>query len=143
MIVKQYYIEKYDWVITAYYAVSRYYVTEIMSDLEKICKEDTFLNSAYLNLRRNSLNSGLTYSNYKKKESIMVVALASSAKQFHMALMHEIRHLQSHIATAYSIDEKSEEVCYLLDDIVGEVHKDVAPLICECCRKKDDHNGRS
>lgn len=143
MIVKQYYIEKYDWVITAYYAVSKYYVAEIMSDLEKICKEDSFLNSAYLNLRRNSLNSGLTYSNYKKKESIMVVALASSAKQFHMALMHEIRHLQSHIATAYSIDEKSEEVCYLLDDIVGEVHKDVAPLICECCRKKDDHNGKS
>jgi hypothetical protein len=143
MIVKQYYIEKYDWVITAYYAVSRYYVTEIMSDLEKICKEDTFLYSAYHNLKRNSLNSGLTYSNYKKKESIMVVALASSAKQFHMALMHEIMHLQSHIATAYSIDEKSEEVCYLLDDIVGEVHKDVAPLICECCRKKDVHNGRS
>jgi hypothetical protein len=69
------------------------------------------------------------------RESVMVVAVASSAKDFHQALIHEVRHLQSQIATSYEIEEKSEEVCYPLDDIVGEIHSVVAPLICECCRK--------
>ena len=46
--------------------------------------------------------------------------------------------------TAYNIDEKGEEVCYLLDDIVGEIHSVVAPLICDCCRiKEHNHDGRN
>ena len=135
MIVQRFYIDDYDWTVTAYYAVTRYYVDEIMSDLESLCSDCGFLHKAYINLIENKLNSGLTCSNYRKRETVMVVALASSAKDFHQALMHEVRHLQSHIATAYEIDEKSEEVCYLLDDIVGEIHSVVAPLICECCRK--------
>lgn len=142
MIIQRLYLQKYDWTITAYYAVSRYYIDKIMDNLERICSEDNYLESAYNNLKRNNLDSGLTYSNYRKKESVLVVALASSAEQFHRALMHEIRHLQSHIATVYNIDEKSEEVCYLLDDIVGEVHKVTAPLICECCRAKHKHHER-
>ena len=143
MIVQRFYIDKYDWVVTAYYAVTRYYVDDIMHDLEELCTECDFLDDAYKNLSENKLDSGLTYSNYRKRETILVVALASSAKDFHRALMHEVRHLQSHIATACNIDEKSEEVCYLLDDIVGEIHKTTAPLICECCRtKKHKHHER-
>lgn len=141
MIVQRFYIKKYDWVVTAYYAVTRYYVDEIMENLQRLCTECSFLKRAYRNLKRNSLNSGLTYSDYRKRESVMVVALASSAKQFHKALMHEIRHVQSHIATAYDIDEKSEEVCYLLDDIVGHTHDITAPLLCNCCR--DKHYGQT
>lgn len=49
--------------------------------------------------------------------------------------------MQSHIATAFNIDEKSEEVCYLLDAIVGMIHDDIAPLICNCCRTKHKHDG--
>lgn len=142
MIVQKFYIDKYDWRVTAYYAVSRYYIDEIMANLSRLCKEEDYLEEALINLRKNSLNSGLTYSNYRKRESVIVVALASSAKQFHQALVHEVRHLQSHIATAFNINEKSEEVCYLLDDIIGKIHKTTAPLICECCRSKHNHDGR-
>lgn len=128
-------IERYYWNVTAYYAVTGYHINEIMSNLRRIGCNGEYMQMAKKNLRENKLNSGLTYSNYAMRETVMVVALASSAKDFHQALMHEVRHLQSHIATAYEIDEKSEEVCYLLDDIVGEIHSVVAPLICECCRK--------
>lgn len=135
MIRQRFHIDRYYWNVTAYYAVSGYHYNEIMGSLSRIgCSGDN-LRSAEKNLKENKLDSGLTYSNYAMRETIMVVALASSAKDFHQALMHEVRHLQSHIATAYEIDEKSEEVCYLLDDIVGEIHSVVAPLICECCRK--------
>lgn len=142
MIIQKFYIKKYDWSVTAYYAVSRYYVGQIMDNLERLCTEDDFLESAYRNLCENKLDSGLTYTNFREKESVLVVAIASSAKQFHRALMHEARHLQSHIATAYGIDEKGEEVCYLFDDIVGKIHKVTAPLICECCRTKHTHHGK-
>ena len=136
MIVQRFHIKEYDWVVTAYYAVSRYYIDDIIDSLRSIKCEGNFLRTAYKNLKNNRLNSGLTYSNYLLRETVMVVALASSAKEFHKALIHEIRHVQSHIATAYNIDEKSEEVCYLLDDIVGLTHDTIAPLICNCCRDK-------
>lgn len=141
MLVQRYYIEKYDWTVTAYYAVTRYYVAEIMDNLRRIDCDAEFLKAAYKNLKENKLNSGLTYSNFKLRESVKVVALASSAKQFHQALMHEIRHLQSHIATTYMISEKGEQVCYLFDDIVGHTHDKTAPLICNCCRAKNKHHG--
>ena len=112
-----------------------------MSSLRRIGCSGEQLATASENLKENKLNSGLTYTNSVMRETVMVVALASSAKQFHRALMHEIRHLQSHIATAYNIDEKGEEVCYLLDDIVDEVHDITAPLMCNCCRTKHTHNG--
>ena len=93
MIVQKLYIDKYKWTVTAYYAVTRYYVDEIMENLERLCSEDNYLEGAFRNLEKNSLASGLTYSNFRKKESVLVVALASSAEQFHRALMHEARHL--------------------------------------------------
>ena len=142
MIRQRFHIDRYYWNVTAYYAVTGYHFNEIMSNLRRIGCEGEDIQSACENLKANKLNSGLTYSNYMMRETVIVVALASSAEQFHRALMHEIRHLQSHIATAYNIDEKSEEVCYLLDDIVGEIHKVTAPLICECCRPKHKHYGR-
>ena len=143
MIRQRFHIDRYYWNVTAYYAVSEYHYNEIISSLKRIGCSGEQLQEARTNLLANKLGSGLTYSNYYMRETVMVVALASSAEQFHKALMHEIRHLQSHIATAYNIDEKSEEVCYLLDDIVGEVHNTTAPLICNCCRTKHKHNGNN
>lgn len=137
MKVQRFYIDKYDWVVTAYYAVTRYYVDEILDNLEDIGCDGKFLLDAEKNLRTNKLNTGLTFSNSRGRKSVMVIALTTSAKEFHRSLIHEIRHLQSHIASAYKIDEKSEEVCYLMDDIIDIVHDKVAHLLCNCCRKEE------
>lgn len=136
MLRQRFHIDKYNWNITAYYAVTGYHLNEIMSNLMRIGCNGDYMREAYENLSKNNVGSGLTYSNYLLRETVMVVALTSSAKEFHKALIHEIRHVQSHIATAYNIDEKSEEVCCLLDDIVGLTHDTIAPLICNCCRDK-------
>lgn len=144
MIRQRFHIKRYYWNVTAYYAVKEYHFNEIMSNLKRIGCDGEYIKTACSNLKANKLNSGLTYSNYGLRETVLVVALASSSKDFHRALMHEVRHLQSHVATAYNIDEKGEEVCYLLDDIVGEIHSVVAPLICDCCRiKEHNHDGRN
>ena len=110
MILHSYYIPQCDWDVTAYYAVSGYDTERIMGKL-----------------------AWIAYSNYFTRQSVMVVALSSSAKEYHQALMHEIRHLQSHIATTLGIDEKSEAACYLLDYIVGATHDVCSPLICGQC----------
>lgn len=138
MIEHRYYIERYDWSVTAYYAVNGYFTDEIMSNLIEIGCNGSMLKKAKKNLEDNNLNTGLTYSNYRKRETVMVVALTSNSKEFHRSLFHEIRHLQSHIASAYGISEKSEEVCYLIDEIVDKVHDKCSHLICKCCRKKDN-----
>lgn len=140
MVVQDIYIEDYRWSVRIFYAVSGYDVDEIMRALHSIGCTADYAAEAYSNLRRNALNSGLTFSNYRRRQSVVVVALSSSAKQFHRCLIHELRHLQSHIASADNIDEKSEQVCYLLDDIVGLVHETCAPMMCGCCRKKQEHN---
>lgn len=143
MIRQRFHIDSYDWNVTAYYAITRYNIGEILYNLKCIGCDGDFIKKAYINLSENKLNSGLTYSNYFARETVLVVALSSSAKQFHRALVHEMRHSQSHIATVLNMDEKEEGVCYLLDDIVGLTHDETAPLICNCCRtKKHDHDER-
>lgn len=140
MIVQDIHIEGYSWDVRIFYAVSRYDVGQIMQALHSIGCRATHAADAYRSLQRNALDSGLTFSNYRLRRSVVVVvvvALASSAKQFHRCLIHELRHLQSHIASADNINEKSEQVCYLLDEIVGLVHDECYPLLCSCCRDKN------
>lgn len=136
MIRQRFYIAQYDWHVTAYYAITKYNIGEILYNLKCIGCDGDFMEEAYINLSENKLNSGLTYSNYFLRETVKVVAMADSAKQFHRCLIHEIRHLQSHIATTYNLNEKGEQVCYLMDDIIEQVHDTTAHLICNCCRNK-------
>lgn len=140
MIVQDIYIEEYAWRAKVFYAVSRYNVDEIMESLHRIGCNARFAADAYRSLCRNELNSGLTFSNFNKRCSVVVVALASSSKQFHRCLIHELRHLQSHIASTDNIDEKSEQVCYLLDSLVGYTHDFCNHLLCGCCRGKTVHS---
>ena len=139
MVVQDIHIDSCKWDATIFYAVTRYDIDAIMQALHRIGCRAEYAVDAYKNLVRNELNSGLTFSNYNRRTSVVVVALCSSAKQFHRCLIHELRHLQSHIASADGINEKSEKVCYLLDEIVGLVHDTTAPMLCDCCRDKQMH----
>lgn len=140
MLVQDIHIEQYNWDARIFCAVTRYDIDRIMTSLHSIRCRGDHAAGAYRSLLRNEMGSGFTFSNYNLRKSVVVVVLTSSAKQFHRCLIHELRHLQSHIASAYSLDEKGEEVCYLLDEIVGLVHEDCAPLMCGCCRGKNTHS---
>jgi len=135
MIVQDIYIDDYSWRARIFYAVTRYDVDRIMESLHGIGCRARYAAAAYRSLIRNELNSGFTFSNFNRRCSVVVVALASSSKQFHRCLVHELRHLQSHIASTDNIDEKSEQVCYLLDDLIGLTHDTCSHLLCGCCRK--------
>ena len=137
MLRQKIYLEKYDWTAYIYYAVDGYYTQEITSLLYEIgCSGDNLIN-AIQNLEENKLNSGLTYSNFATHETVMVIALTSTAKEFAKSWRHEMGHLAAHIAQVYDIDPYGEEIQYIGDEIVDQTWSMAKNLICDCCRKKE------
>lgn len=138
MIRQQFDISKYDWKVEVYYAVDCYYTDEIMGRLYDIgCRGDD-LQTAYENLSAGKLDTGLTYSNYGTRQTVMVIGITSSAAQFQNSYDHERKHLEAHIAAALGIDPWGEEICYLSGEI-GQLMFEKARLMlcdCDCCKHK-------
>lgn len=138
MIRQQFDISKYDWKVEVYYAVDCYYTDEIMGRLYDIgCRGDD-LRTAYENLSAGKPDTGLTYSNYSTRQTVMVIGITSSATQFQNSYDHERKHLEAHIAAALGIDPWGEEICYLSGEI-GQLMFEKARLMlcdCDCCKHK-------
>ena len=141
MIVDEFILKKYDWHCKVYYAVDCYYVTEIISDMYDIGCDGDMLRAAYENINSGSLNTGVTYSNFLKRETVMVIALTSSAKEFAKSWRHECGHMATHICQALDINPYGEEIQYIGDDIIEETWDYAkSPLCdCKCCKKKIKH----
>lgn len=127
-------LPKYGWRVHAYIAVSSYYTDDILKDMEALGASEKHLADAFNNLSSGQLNNGLTYTSSEKRETIWVVALTSSAREFMDSFVHEIRHLEQHIANECGIDQNSEEVCYLCGDIAYRLFPYCKKLLCEHCR---------
>lgn len=63
MITQDFTLPKYNWHVKVYYAVTTYWTSRIINELENIGCDGIELRRAYENLRRGDLNTGLTYSN--------------------------------------------------------------------------------
>ena len=113
MIRRDLYIKKYDWQVHIFYRVTCYYTEELIGLLKSIdCPKDK-AREAYNNLVSCKLDTGVTYSNYKLRKSVMVISKTSSPEEFLNSLKHECRHLEDHIATAFKMPIGGEEVAYL------------------------------
>lgn len=140
MIRQRIVLPKYNnWEIYAYYATTRYVVDEIMERLWEIGIDSTNARQAFDSLTRGRIDSGLCYSNYPSRKSVLVVALTSSADEFLNSITHEATHACVHIATALGVDHKSEEFAYLVGDLCQEMYPEVKHLLCDCCRSKSDY----
>ena len=62
----------------------------------------------------NSVNSGITNSNLRDRVSIVGISSASSIGQWFDTLVHELKHVQSHICEYYDISEHGEQAAYLI-----------------------------
>ena len=87
-------------------------------------------------LRDMKPNTAVTYSNTNRKKSIVIIGKTTSAEEFANSLIHERKHLESHICQEYNIDPYSEEAAYLSGDIGGKMFKFSHVLLCDGCRKK-------
>jgi hypothetical protein len=77
-------------------------------------------------------NSGFTHTDFNKKLSVVVIGKADSKKQFLNTIVHEAKHIQSHICKYYDIPEDGEDAAYLIGYIVMKMYSVFKELICQC-----------
>lgn len=136
MIVSDYHIKRYGWRFRVYYAVTTYWAREIMEDLASIGCHGRQLMRAKSSLLSGDLNTGITYSNLDKRESVMVISLTSSPEEFLNSWEHEKKHLARHIERAFGIDPYGEEAAYLEGTIAQKMFPVARKFICEHCKKE-------
>lgn len=135
MIRNHFSLPKYGWNVYAYYVVTEPNSEEILDSLVHIGCNGEDLQRAYENLTSGKLDTGLTYSNSDTRETVMVIAKTSSAKEFQKSYKHETGHLQSHISQTFGINPHGEELQYIGDDIVEATWDIAKNLLCDNCRK--------
>lgn len=69
----------------------------------------------------NSINSGVTNSNLKKRTSVVGISDVTSTGQWFDTLVHELKHVQSHICEYYNVSERSEEAAYLIGYLIRQI----------------------
>lgn len=135
MITQEFIVDRVYWKVYVYYDVTSEDAIEIITKLHKIKLPKSYITSAYTTLISNKLNQGLTETNSKLKESVIVFTKTSNASQFVNSFVHEIGHLSNHISRAYNINLNGEEIQYIAGDITQEMFKKCHRFMCDCCRK--------
>lgn len=124
------YIERYNWRVCAYFAKTTYYADEIMKDLLRIGVRGEDAHTAFRNLKNHAVNTGLTYSNYLSRQSVMVVGMTSSPAEFLNSFVHELGHLTSQMCEALGLDFMGEEIQYIGGGIAMRMYNSIKPLLC-------------
>ena len=74
-------------------------------------------------------NTGFTYTDFNKRKSVVGISETTSQEQFLNTIVHEAKHVQSHICKYYKVDEDSEKAAYLIGYVVQKMHKVFRNLI--------------
>ena len=136
MITQEFIVDRRYWKVYVYYDVTSKDVTRIINKLYEIEFPKSYITSAYTTLISNKLNQGLTETNSKLKESIVVFTKTTTASQFVNSFVHEIGHLSNHIARTYNLNLNGEEIQYIAGDIAQQMFKRCHTLMCEYCREQ-------
>lgn len=129
MIIQRFIIPKYDWKVVVLHNTNVSDKDYIINVLNEICDDRYYISKAKDNIETNKPNQGFIYSNMEDKKSIINIGYANTTSEYIDTIIHESNHLQSHIASYYNLDEKGEEVCYLIAYIVKTIYKDFAKII--------------
>jgi hypothetical protein len=136
MIVQEFTIDRYDWLVRVFYLIDTFPLEEITDALKELgCEEEEAYETAE-SLELEGYNVGATYSNIYKRESLIIIGKAVDAQEFYDTFDHEKGHLAMHICIADSIDPFSEKFQYLSGEIAGSMFRAAKELLCEECRKK-------
>lgn len=68
-------------------------------------------------------NTGFTYTDFNRLKSVVGISRTTSQEQFFNTIVHEAKHVQSHICRYYNVDEDSEEAAYLIGYIIQQMHR--------------------
>ena len=129
MIIQKIFLKKYNWKVVVLYDATENNTDEIKAMLSEICDNINTIESSVRYIKKGEYNTGFIYSNYIDKASLIVIGRADSKRQLINTITHEANHLQSHIATVFNLDEKGEEVCYLIGYIMETMFKVFSKII--------------
>ena len=82
------------------------------------------------------MDTGFTYSNKDRRESVIVIGLHSSPPEFINSFEHELRHLVDDIAHTYGLEMAGEDVAYLTGDVNSELWEDIHYFTCCKCHER-------
>ncbi len=66
---------------------------------------------------------GYTKTDYGKRLSIVAIGKTYSADNFLNTIIHEAKHVQSHICKYYNVKEDGEQAAYLIGYLVMKMYK--------------------
>lgn len=67
-------------------------------------------------------NTGFTFTDSRRRRSIVGISPTTSKAQFMNTIVHEAKHVQSRICAYYGIDEDSEDAAYLIGYIIQRMY---------------------
>ena len=67
-------------------------------------------------------NTGFTQTDFSKRQSTVGISNVTNKSQLINTIVHEAKHVQSHICRYYNIDEDSEQAAYLIGYIVQKMY---------------------
>ena len=122
------------WKAHFYFSIHDYWKDEILNKLQHLGASKKILRKVSINMSKNKMNTGFTFSKPNKRESIVVIGRSSDGGEFLNSCTHEIRHLVDDIAKEYRMEICGEEVAYLTGDIINLIADIVCKFSCNCCR---------
>lgn len=129
MIGNYFKLSEYDWKVKVFYDVNKYDIDFCIKELNRLTTKQGNHKACYKTLYTNKKDRAYIYTSYDKKESIVFIGVPSSTGELIDTIAHEANHIKSHIATYYNIDEKGEEVSYLIGNIVQQMTEAFIRLI--------------
>lgn len=141
MIKQEFILQRRGWKIVIYYEVTSFWSDVVMEDLRRIGITGKQRRIACSVTKKSDLDTGLTFSNYDTRETIVVVCNGSKAAEFFNSLVHELSHVQRHICEADAIDPYSEESAYIIGDLAAMVYPKIHHLLCGCHGKREEVTG--
>lgn len=127
MIAQYIQLGKRGWNVLVYYGVSEEDFVEVEDSLIQLNCSEKDIRRAFRVLKHK--NTGFTFSNTEYKMSIVCIGVSTDASQFVNTVIHEAKHVQSHVCSFYGIDEYSEEAAYLIGHLVQRMYKMFAKIV--------------
>ena len=67
-------------------------------------------------------DTGFTYTDFNKRKTIVGISKTTSQEQFLNTIVHEAKHVQSHICKYYKVSEDTEQAAYLMGYLIEKMY---------------------
>lgn len=116
-------LKEYNWAITILYNSNCQDIDEIIYNLQSIECPIYLQEEATNNILQCKLNTGMTYSNFKLRRTVMLISNTSSIKEILNTVSHECYHFTQHLLkTEYATEE---QMATLLGNLVAEIIEEI------------------